>query len=232
MAEILVVDDDARLREVVRYALAREGFEVREAVDGLRALAAVAEREPNLVVLDVHMPELDGWEVCRRLRASGRRTPILFLSTGADEIDRVVGLELGADDFLGKPFSPRELVSRVKAILRRTVPAPEPVAGPVELKVGSLRILVSEHRAYVGEAELELTATELRLLAALADKPGKLVDRDALIERAYGGPHFVAARTLDSHVRNIRAKLREHGIDPIETVHGVGFRLTLSHSGG
>ncbi len=210
MAEILVVDDDGRLREVVRYALAREAA----------ALAAVAHRAPDLVVLDVQMPELDGWEVCRRLRAAGGRTPILFLSTRADEIDRVLGLELGGDDFLGKPFSPRELVSRVKAILRRAAPAPDP-----EIRIGTLRIVPSEHRVWVGDAEVELTATELRILAALAERPGRVVERDALVERAYGGPHHVAARTLDSHVRNLRAKLREKGSDPIGTVHGVGFRL-------
>jgi two-component system OmpR family response regulator len=222
--EILVVDDDARLREVVRYALAREGWAVREAGDGLAALRAVAERAPDLVVLDVMMPEADGWEVCRRLRAEGRTTPILFLSTRNDEIDRVLGLELGGDDFLGKPFSPRELVSRVKAILRRAAP-PEDERPSGVLQVGELRIVPVEYRVFVGPHEVDLTATELRLLTALAERPGRVIPRDELIDRAYGGPHHVAARTLDSHVRNIRAKLRERGLDPIETVHGVGFRM-------
>jgi len=221
LAVILVVDDDARLREVVRYALAREGHDVREAEDGAAGLADALARPPDLIVLDVMMPELDGWELCRRLRAVGSSVPILFLSTRADEVDKVLGLELGGDDFLAKPFSPRELVSRVKAILRRVAAPPS----SQELRVGRLRVVPSEYRVYVDDREVDLTATEQRLLAALAERPGAVVLRDELSRRAYGGPHHVAARTLDSHVRNLRSKLREMGIDPISTVHGVGFRL-------
>ena len=222
MPDILVADDDPALREVVAYALGRAGFGVVEVGHGLAAIAAVERHAPDLVVLDVGMPELDGLEVCRRLRAAGNRVPILLLSTRSEEIDRVLGLELGGDDYLGKPFSPRELVSRVKAILRRVEPAEAPAR---EIVAAGVRIRPDEHRAWVGEAELELTATELRLLIALAQRPGKVRTRADLVEAAYGGPHHVAARTLDSHVRNLRSKLREAGLDPIETVHGVGFRL-------
>jgi two-component system, OmpR family, response regulator len=217
---IVVADDDPALREIVAFALEREGWTVVHAADGQAALRC-AERSPDLVVLDVGMPELDGLEVCRRLRAAGNRVPILFLSTRSEEIDRVVGLELGGDDYLAKPFSPRELVSRAKAILRRVQARPT-----AEIAAAGIRIRPEEHRAWVGEAPLDLTATELRLLVALCEKPGKVLGRDELVRRAYGGPHHVAARTLDSHVRNLRAKLRELGVDPIETVHGVGFRLS------
>jgi two-component system OmpR family response regulator len=224
MPEVLVADDDAALREVVAYALRRDGFAVVEAADGAAVLRQVALRAPDLVVLDVAMPEVDGLEACRRLRGAGSRVPILFLSTRSDEIDRVLGLELGGDDYLGKPFSPRELVSRVKAILRRAEPAP---TEPSEIRAGGVRIRRDEHRAWVDAEELHLTATEMRLLIALAGRPGRVHTREALVEEAYGGPHHVAARTLDSHLRNLRAKLRDHGIDAIATVHGVGFRWDL-----
>lgn len=221
-ADILIVDDDPRLREVVRYALSREGFEVREADNGAQALVQVEEQSPDLIVLDVLMPELDGLEVCRRLRARSN-VPIVFLSSRGEEIDRVLGLELGGDDYLTKPFSPRELVSRVKAVLRRTrSPRPTPTSG---LQVGELRLDPELHRVWVGEAEVELTATEFRLLQVLMTRPGRVYSRQELVSEAYEGSHHVSDRTVDSHVRRIRHKLRDSGIDPIETVHGVGFRL-------
>ena len=220
--DILVVDDDPSLREVVRYALAREGYTVREAGDGLQALASLAKEPADLVVLDVMMPELDGLETCRRLRATSN-VPILFLSSRAEEIDRVLGLEMGGDDYLAKPFSPRELVSRVKAILRRARPAP---VVSTALRHGTVRIDTDAHRAWVGETELDFTTTELKLLSALLRNPGRLLSRTALVAAAYDGPHYVSDRTVDSHVRNIRAKLRTAGADPIETVHGAGFRLS------
>ncbi len=220
-SEILVVDDDAPLREVVRYALSREGFRVREAENGVRALEAVAQSAPDLIVLDVMMPELDGLGFCRQLRLTSR-VPVIFLSSRDEEIDRVLGLELGGDDYLPKPFSPRELVSRVKAVLRRARPAPEPER---VLVWGALRVDLEGFRATVGEEELTLTVTELRMLAALLRRPGRVYSRDDLVGLAYPGVHHVADRTVDSHIRGVRAKLREVGLDPIETVHGVGFRL-------
>lgn len=221
MAEILLVDDDPHLREVVRYALAREGFAVREAPDGRKALEAFEQAPPDLVVLDVLMPELDGLEVCRRIRRSSA-VPVLFLSSRGEEVDRVLGLDLGGDDYLTKPFSTRELVSRVKAILRRTG-APEPGA---ELRRGRIRVDPVAHRAYVEQHALDLTVTEFRMLQAFVRHPGRAFTRAALVELAYEGPHHVSDRTVDSHMRNLRAKLREAGEDdPIETVHGLGFRL-------
>jgi two-component system OmpR family response regulator len=166
------------------------------------------------------MPELDGLEACRRIRAASA-VPILFLSSRGEELDRVLGLELGGDDYLTKPFSPRELVSRIRAIFRRVRPA-----APERPTEGSVRTDAATFRAYVGETVLDLTATEFRLLHALVGAPGRVFSRDDLVVHAYPDERFVADRTVDSHMRRIRAKLRMAGAgEPIETVHGVGFRL-------
>jgi len=224
-ARILVVDDDPHLREVLRYSLAREGYQVSEAVDGLAALERLAQDRFDLVVLDVLMPELDGLEVCRQLRRISD-VPIVFLSSKGEEIDRVLGLEMGGDDYLTKPFSPRELVSRVRAVLRRSRPSGPAPAAAHELRLGVLRLDDRAHRCFVGSREVALTLTEFRLLAVLMQHPGRAWTRDELMDRAYEGRHYVSGRTIDSHVRRIRRKLREAGLDdPIETVHGLGFRL-------
>lgn len=221
---ILVVDDDPSLREVVRYALARQGFVVSLASDGSKALLALEAEAFDLVVLDVVMPELDGIETCRAIRRKSR-VPIVFLSSRDEELDRVLGLELGGDDYLTKPFSTRELVARVKAVLRRVQPEPATAADPA-LQVGRLRLDPEQHRAWVGEAEVLLTVTELAVLRVLMGRPSRVFTREELAEKAYpGGNHHVSDRTLDSHIRRIRAKLREQGLDAIETVHGLGFRL-------
>ncbi len=224
-AEILVVDDDPRLREVVRYALSREGFSVSEAADGAQALAYLDRqpREPDLMVLDVGMPELDGMALCRAIRRRSE-LPIVFLSSRDDELDRVLGLELGGDDYITKPFSTRELVSRIKAVLRRTRRRAEP-GDEERLRAGALCMDIARHRVYAGEAEVGLTVTEFRILQVLMRRPGRVYTRDELTERAYPGRHHVSERTLDSHVRRIRQKMRPHGLDPVETVHGLGYRL-------
>jgi two-component system OmpR family response regulator len=220
MASLLVVDDDAHIREVARFALARAGHAVELAGDGAAAADRLARGGVDLVVLDILMPELDGLSLCRQLRG---RVPIVFLSSRTEEADRVLGLELGADDYLTKPFSPRELVARVAAVLRRTaaeaVPAPRPV-----LAVGSVTIDRDRHAVRVGDAELVVTATELRLLATLASHKGRVLSRGQLIATVYGDDHHISARTIDTHVRNLRAKLAAAGAPVIETVHGVGYR--------
>lgn len=223
-AEILLADDDPSLREVARYALARAGFTVHEASDGAEALARFRAAPVDLVVLDVLMPELDGLEVCRRIRAEST-VPVVFLSSRGEELDRVLGLELGGDDYLTKPFSPRELVSRVKAVLRRTRPE---ATTPSGLEAGGVRMDPEAFRAWVGDHELQLTVTEFRILEVLVRRPGRAFTRDELVDRAYPGPHHVSDRTLDSHIRRIRQKLRDGGVDPVETVHGLGFRLRTS----
>lgn len=241
---ILVVDDDPRLREVLRYALARAGFEVQEANNGRQALELIRQAPPDLMVLDVMMPELDGLDLCREVRRTSS-LPIVFLSSRGEEMDRVLGLELGGDDYLTKPFSPRELVSRVRAVLRRSAPpALGREAGDTDaasredeepaLVEGRIRLDPVEHRVEVADQPVELTATEFKILQVLLDRPGRVFSRQDLIDRSYPGRHFVSDRTLDSHMRRIRQKIREaaeaagdagHAHDPIETVHGVGYRM-------
>lgn len=224
MSEILVVDDDGHIREVVRFALERAGHSVREAADGRAALQAFAQRAPDLIVLDIVMPEADGLTTCRELRKHSR-VPIIFLSSRDDELDRVLGLELGGDDYISKPFSPRELVARVSAVLRRLQPDAVPAPSAAGLECGSLRLDLIRHRCQVRDRELVLTVTEFELLRVLLSAPGRVFERAQLINQAYGDDHHVTERTVDSHVRRLRKKLADAGVDPIETVYGIGYRL-------
>ncbi len=221
MATLLVVDDDAHIREVARFALVRAGYAVELATDGLVAEARIARGGIDLVVLDVLMPELDGFALCRRLRG---RVPVVFLSSRGEEVDRVLGLELGADDYVAKPFSPRELVARVAAVLRRAAGTPDPVASQPALVVGSVTIDRDRHEVRIGDTPLAITATELRLLATLALHRGRVLARGQLIATVYGADHAITERTIDTHIRNLRAKLAAAGAPVIETVHGVGYR--------
>ncbi|HWO14738.1 MAG TPA: response regulator transcription factor [Polyangiaceae bacterium] len=220
---ILVVDDDPHIREVMRFALTKAGYRVSEAADGSAAYAAIQLDPPALVVLDIIMPEDDGLALCRKLRAESR-LPIIFVSSRDDELDRVLGLELGADDYLTKPFSPRELAARVAAVLRRSEPRAPSLAGEVLVR-GAVRLDVARHKCYVGERELALTVTEFELLRALLTAPGRVLSRAQLVELAYGPGHFISDRTVDSHVRRLRAKLGEAAA-LVETVYGVGYRLS------
>ena len=226
MQKILVVDDDPGIREVVCFALQKAGFATTVAADGEQALARFAAEPPALVVLDILMPELDGVEVCRRLRADprGRATPIVFLSSKDDEVDRIVGLEVGGDDYVSKPFSPRELVARVRAILRRMGTLPEKNAAP-PLKHGRLALDPEQYKALWDGRELALTLTEFGILRTLLRRPGRVCTRELLMGEAYERHAVVSDRTIDSHVRRVRAKLAALGADPIETVHGIGYKL-------
>jgi two-component system OmpR family response regulator len=224
-ARILVADDDAHIREVVQYALEREGFAVSTANDGESALSHAARGDFDLLVLDILMPELDGLEVCRRLRATSN-VPIIFLTSKGDEIDRVLGLELGADDYLPKPFSPRELVARVRAVLRRHQPPAAPTAAQTStpLVVGPTVLDVERHELSCKDISIQLTVTEFALLEALLRRPGHVMTRAGLVEKVYSFGHHITERTIDSHIRRIRAKFRPSGHDPIETVHGLGYK--------
>jgi two-component system OmpR family response regulator len=221
---ILVADDDGHIREVVRFALVQAGFEVVEARDGLETCDRIAEGGIDLVVLDLLMPEADGLEVCRRVRRTST-VPIIFLSSKDDELDRVLGLELGADDYLSKPFSPRELLARIRAVLRRLREPQAPSPAPEVLRRGPLEMDLGRHRCAWDGREVVLTVTEFALLQALLAAPGKVFSRDDLVDRAWGRGHAITDRTIDSHVRRIRQKLAALGADPIETVYGVGYRL-------
>lgn len=223
---ILVVDDDPHIRDVICFALDKAGLAPVTARDGTEALSEFAKQSPDLVVLDVGMPEMDGLEVCREIRKTSE-VPILFLSARDDEIDRVLGLEIGGDDYVTKPFSPRELVARVNVILKRMGGrGPEPEDDAPLLQHGDLELDPSRHSAMFAGAELVLTAIEFAILQTFLSRPGIIFNRDQIMAAAYGGSIHVSDRTIDSHIRNIRAKLSEAGCEKgIETVHGVGFRL-------
>ena len=220
MTTVLIVDDDAHIREVARFALAKAGYSVELASDGAQAYERLERGGIDLVVLDVLMPELDGLALCRRL---GGRVPVVFLSSRGEEADRVLGLDLGADDYLAKPFSPRELVARIGAVLRRTSATQVPEARPL-LTIGAVAIDRDRHEVRIHDAPLQVTATELRLLATLAIHRGRVLSRGQLISTVYGDDHHISERTIDTHVRNLRAKLTAAGSDVIETIHGVGYR--------
>lgn len=225
MPSVLIVDDDPHIRAVVRFALARDGFAVSEAADGAAGLAAFRAEAPDLLILDVTMPEMDGTELCRRIRRESD-VPVIFLSSRDEEIDRVLGLELGADDYVTKPFSPRELVARVRARLRRnTAPADD------ALRRGALSIDAARFEAQWAGAALPLTRTEFRLLHAMARRPGIVFTREMLMHAAHDDARIVSDRTIDSHVRHLRAKLAAAGAAPIGTVQGLGYRFT-EDSGG
>lgn len=220
---ILIVDDDPQIRAVLRIALRQGGFEVTEAGDGAEGLAKARTGRFDLIVLDIGLPEMDGLEVCRALRTQDD-TPVLFLTARDEEIDRVLGLELGADDYVTKPFSPRELSARIKAILKRA--APTAAASGQMLARGRLQIDAAQHLCRVQEVAVPLTAREMGILAHLMQRPDQVVPRPALTDAVYGAHIQVSDRTVDSHLRNLRAKLAQAGCpDAIETVHGVGLRM-------
>jgi two-component system OmpR family response regulator len=222
---ILVVDDDAHIREVVCFALEKAGFTTRVAKDGEEALRRFSEGGVDLVVLDVGLPEMDGLEVCRRIRRDSE-TPILFLSARDEEIDRILGLEMGGDDYVPKPFSPRELAARVNAILKRARRAPEPAKVEAALAQGELRLDPAGHVVTFKQELVPLTAHEFAILRLLMARPAHVVTRERIFEVVYEGRVHVSDRTIDSHVRNLRARLGQAGCaDAVTTVHGVGFRL-------
>jgi two-component system OmpR family response regulator len=226
---VLIVDDDPHIREMVRFALEREGYETVEAGDGAEALETFERRHPALVVLDILMPEMDGTEVCRELRARSP-IPIIFLSSKDEEIDRILGLELGGDDYVTKPFSPRELVARVRAVLRRMAAAAGDATAPRPEEQGSrqhggLVLDLDRYQVIWAGKEIALTATEFGLLRTLLQYPGKVYSRQELMDGAYSYSTTVTGRTIDSHIRRIRKKLSAVGADPIETVHGLGYKL-------
>ncbi|AQR75624.1 two-component system response regulator CreB [Sphingomonas sp. LM7] len=222
---ILIADDDPHIRQLLAFAFAKAGLDTLEADDGEAVLALVEARHVDLVVLDINMPRMDGLETCRRLRTAGD-LPILFLSSRDDEIDRVLGIELGADDYVVKPFSPREVVARSMAILRRTGARPAATDDGRRIDHGRLALDVEGWRATWAGTEIALTVTEFSILRTLAVMPGKVFSRDAIIDRLHGPGFAVTDRTIDSHIRNLRGKFAGvGGTDVIETRAGVGYRI-------
>jgi two-component system phosphate regulon response regulator PhoB len=220
---ILVVDDEKDIVRVLEFALKQAGFDVVTAGDAAQALTRVRETQPDLVILDLMLPDLSGTEVCRQLKSTARTAslPVIMLTARGDEVDRVVGFELGADDYITKPFSVREVVLRVKAILRRNVPGE---VRPRE-RVGPLRVDAEAHRAYVDGEEVELTALEFRLLSTFMSRVGRVQTRDQLLHDVWEMTGDVQTRTVDTHVKRLREKLGS-GRDLIETVRGIGYRMS------
>ena len=220
---ILIVEDEEDIAELLSYKLSQEGFEVETCLRGDTALERCLEEPPDLVLLDLMLPGLDGLELCRHLRRepATASVPIIMLTARAEEVDRIVGLELGADDYVSKPFSPREVALRVKAVLRR---AAEPRGAGEVLEVGTLRLDVAAHQLFIDGGEVTLTATEFRLLERLLASPGRVLTRNTLLADAWGYSSDVDSRTVDTHVRRLRRKLGPEA-DRIETVIGVGYRL-------
>jgi two-component system response regulator MtrA len=214
---VLVAEDEPAIADLIRLNLAKAGYGVHVEHRGDAALDAVRRLRPAAIVLDVGLPNMDGIEICRRLRAGDDWTPVLFVTARDDEVDRIVGLELGADDYVTKPFSPRELVARVTGVLRRTRGTPE---SPPQT-VGRITLDVNQRRVFSDGDELSLTATEFDLLAHLMRKPGRVFTREQLLSEVWGYSSVAGTRTVDVHIAQLRAKLGEQS--PIRTVRGVGY---------
>jgi DNA-binding response OmpR family regulator len=221
---ILLVEDDENFREVLAYSLRREGYEVREARDGQEALTNARENTPDLIVLDVMLPGLDGFSICRILRAE-METPIILLTARMGEMDKIVGLESGADDYVTKPFSTGELVARIRAVMRRARPSQSGLV----IEQGPLRLNLERRRAYRQERELTLSPKEFDLLAELMRHPGIALSRDTLMDRVWGYDFMGDTRTVDVHIRWLREKIEEEPSNPnyIQTVRGVGYRFEV-----
>jgi two-component system response regulator RegX3 len=221
--KILLVEDDDALREVTHYGLEREGFRVTEASTGTQALARFRSDTPDLVILDLMLPEVSGLDVCKTIRASSA-VPIIIVTAKEAEADKVAGLELGADDYVTKPFSMRELVARVRAVLRRGVPV---LSSQAVLRVGPIVMDVEAHEVRIGGRLVDLPPKEFDLLLALLERAGRLSTRQALIDQVWGPEYFGDTRTLDVHIKRLRRKIEPDPNDPtfLKTVRGLGYKL-------
>ena len=228
MGKILIIEDEPDIAELVKYHLEKGGLAARIVSDGKQALELIARDQPDLVILDLMLPGLDGLEVCRRLRASQatKGIPIIMLTAKAEEVDRVLGLEMGADDYVPKPFSPRELVARVRAVLRRATPLPEPSEAPVA--VGSLRLDPVRHEVMKHGEPIPLSAMEFRLLEFFLRHRGRVYTRTQLLDQVWGQDRFVEPRTVDVHIRRLREKVEDDPHEPtlILTIRGLGYKCS------
>jgi len=223
---ILLVDDEQNILDLATMYLEQERYRVITARDGLAALERVKAERPSLVVLDLMLPRLDGWQVCRRIRAESD-IPIIMLTARDDDVDKIVGLELGADDYMTKPFNPRELVARIKAILRRSAPARTPTAAP--LRIADLMIDPARRVVTVADREVDLRAKEFDLLLTLADNEGIVLSREKLLDMVWGFDFYGQTRTVDVHVAHVRERIKGSRVT-IETVWGVGYKLEITHA--
>lgn len=231
MPQILVVDDENNIQELLKFSLIKEGYQVLLASDGQQALKHARTEKPDLIILDIMLPEMDGYDVCRTLKANKETAniPVIMLSAKGDVLDKVVGLELGAEDYITKPFSPREVVARVKVHLRRKTrqTGGASLEPPNEIKVNKLLIRPDKYEALLDGVKLDLTPKEFELLHLLAVHPGRVFTRDVLLERIWGYECVRETRTVDVHIRYLRQKIEREPASPdyIETVRGVGYRF-------
>ncbi|HYF34090.1 MAG TPA: response regulator transcription factor [Prosthecobacter sp.] len=225
--KILIAEDDNHTREALREVLSLEGFEVTAAGDGLQAVELFRSVRPDFVCLDVMMPGQNGYEVCKQIRRMDERVPILFLTAKAEEIDTVLGLELGADDYMTKPFGVKEIIARIRAIMRRTASRSSAKPGDDDFFMDDLRIVPSELRAYRGETEMHLSPRDVKVLHLLFERRGKVVDRNTLADEVWGVDYFPESRALDQHISQLRKRIEKDPASPriIRTVHGAGYRF-------
>ena len=223
---VLIIEDEPAISMAVRDELDFEGFEVDVCEDGDAALRTIAARNPDLILLDLMLPGRSGFELCREIRARGLAVPVIMLTARGEEVDRVRGLEIGADDYITKPFSLAELVARIRVVLRRCRPGGAET-GPEELRAGDLRVDVKRHKVFRGSREIELTRKEFLLLEMLLGKPGKVIGRDEFLDRLWGDEVDVTHRAVDTHMANLRRKLGDDPHHPryILGVRGVGYKL-------
>ena len=221
---ILVVDDEENIQDIARMYLEQDGYKVEGVSDGIEAIQSTRQREPALIVLDIMLPRMDGFEVCKTIRAENNQVPIIMLTARDDDIDKILGLEIGADDYLTKPFNPRELVARVKAVLRRQDKKDTVEHGM--LRVGDLEIDLDRREVHAGAEPVELRTQEFELLKILAEKPGWVFKREQLLSLAWGFDFYGQTRTVDMHIAQIRRKIQNSWVK-IETVTGIGYKLIV-----
>ena len=224
--KVLIAEDDAHIRAGLVEVLEREGYTTCSARDGEEALALFVQERPDVLCLDIMMPKLDGYEVCRRIRRENAGVPILFISAKSEEIDKVLGLELGADDFIMKPFGVREVIARIRAVTRRCMAAQAPGEQPAAFTIGDIEVVPAELRARRGEALIDLSLRDVRMLRLLHERKGQVVDRDTFFNVCWGMEHMPNSRTLDQHIAQLRKRIERDPKHPaiIRTVHGVGYR--------
>ena len=225
MKKILIIEDEPNIRELVTYNLTANGYEPLEAEDGTLGITLVHKEKPDLILLDIMLPGKDGYEICKELRAEGITTPVIMLTAKSEEIDKVLGLELGADDYIAKPFGVRELIARTKAVLRRYELDKGDYDDEEEIVIDSLSISFGRHEVYVDKEKVDLTFKEFELLGFLAKNRGHAFTRDELLDKVWGIDYVGETRTVDVHIRYLRKKLRDKNEKFIETIRGKGYKL-------
>lgn len=228
MKRILIIEDDVSILSGLRDVLTFKSYEVLTAEDGEMGYAAAVEEKPDLIILDIMIPKMDGFTLCQKLRAEGNSTPVLMLTAKGEEPDKIQGLDIGADDYVTKPFSLPELLARVRALLRRT-PEKTKESPPDSLKIGDVSLNFKKYEAYKGDTAISLSPKEFGILGFLASRVGEVVTRDELLDEVWGYELYPTTRTVDNHIAQLRSKIEKNPADPryLVTVHGVGYKLTL-----